>query len=217
MKNILILFLLPLFCLAQKADTLINNGVYESLYSYKYGQPTYVKYKLYKGGGNCNRKSEGFFFHGDSIIPHLAADGDDYQTTGYDKGHMANAEDFAYDCKKEEVTFRYYNSVPQTAKLNRGIWKTSETKIREWSQTDSLLIFCGGLFTKKSKPVREGSNLIIPTYCYKIAISLTSHKLLMCEMFENDSTPVQKTVPMIEIEAMTRFFFDRKAGFGIKK
>lgn len=216
MKKLLIFLLLPLTGLSQKADTLVNNGVYESLYSYKFGQPIYVKYKLYKGGGDCNRKSEGFFFRGDSIIPQLSADGDDYEKNGYDKGHMANAEDFAYDCKKEELTFRYYNSVPQAPRLNRGIWKTNETKIRELSQTDSLLIFCGGIITKKSKPTKEGSTLLVPTYCYKVVVSLTTHKLISCELFDNNEAPTVKSVKLLDLEGYLHFFFERKMGFSLK-
>lgn len=33
----------------------------------------------------------------------------DYLNSGYDAGHLANAEDFAFDRYKEEKTFRYYN------------------------------------------------------------------------------------------------------------
>lgn len=197
-------------------DTLIKNNVYESLYSYRYGQPLYVKYKLYKGGGDCNRKIEGFFFKGDSIVPNLSADGDDYENSGYDKGHMVNAEDFAFDCKKEELTFRYYNSVPQTPKLNRGIWKVYETKIRELSQCDSLLIFCGGIFTKTSKPIKEGSKLIVPTYCYKVIVSLSTHKLIAAEIFTNTTDPKQTSVQLLDIEAKVKFFFEPKMGFSLK-
>jgi endonuclease G len=48
----------------------------------------------------------------------------DYAGSGYDKGHMAAALDFASDCEKEEMTFVYYNALPQTPNLNRGVWKS---------------------------------------------------------------------------------------------
>src|SRR5579872_4199445 len=46
-------------------DTVITNDVYTSYFSYKYHNPLYVQYKLYKGGGKCDREKEGFRFHVD--------------------------------------------------------------------------------------------------------------------------------------------------------
>lgn len=221
MKNSFIIYVLILTLLQvklfaqQKKDTIVNNGIYSSLYSYEIGQPKRVIYKLYKGGGACSREKEKFNFKRDSIIKKPSADSDDYENTGYDMGHMANAEDFAYDCKKEALTFRYYNCVPQTPELNRGEWKKNETKIRELSQKDSLIIICGGVFLKSSKPIKEGSKLIVPKYCYKVVISLSTHKLIQCTLFDNNDQPKAKEIPLFDLEARVRFFFDRVLGFTI--
>ena len=136
-------FLFP-FCKAQaqQVDSVIVTDIYTSYVSFSLHEPLYVKYKLYKGGGACKRKGLSFKTAGFRE----GAKPKDYKGNGYDEGHLANAEDFAGDCKKENETFRFYNCLPQTPKLNRGIWKTWETDIRKESQTDSLLIFCGGAF-----------------------------------------------------------------------
>lgn len=214
--TIILLSILSLIAFGQK-DTLVNNGVYESLYSFNYGQPIYVKYKLYKGGGECSRKAEHFHFRHDSIIRNLTAGNKDYEGTGFDEGHMANAEDFAFDCKKEELTFRYYNCLPQSVKLNRGIWKAHETKVRQMSQNDSLLIFCGGIFTSQSKYIKEGSKLRVPTYCYKVIISLSTHKLLDCVIFDNNDNPTEKSISLTQLEYQTKYFFERLTKFSIKQ
>ena len=49
----------------------------------------------------------------------------------------------------ELITFRFYNALPQTPKLNRGIWKHYETEIRKLSQNDSILIITGSIFSNK--------------------------------------------------------------------
>lgn len=220
MKNSLVILILILTLLQvrlfaqQKKDTLINNGVYQALYSYEIGQPRRVIYKLYKGGGKCNREKEKFNFKKDSIIKKPSADSDDYGN-GYDKGHLCNAEDFAFDCIKEEKTFRYYNCCPQTVALNRGEWKINETKIRELSQKDSLVIVCGGVFLKSSKPIKQGSKLIVPKYCYKVVISLSTHKLIQCTLFDNNDQPKAKEISLFDLEGRLRFFFDRVLGFTI--
>ena len=181
-------------------DTVINTRIYKSYYSYSIGQPTKVVYKLYKGGGECNRKNEGFRFHNDTVLKHLTAGTSDYAVSGYDEGHMANAEDFAGDCTKEELTFRFYNCIPQTPALNRGIWKANEALLRKISQTDSLLITCGGVFTTSSKSVKLGSKLLIPTYCYKIATSLSTGKLIQCLLFENNKNPNCSPITLEELQ-----------------
>jgi len=63
---------------------------------------------------------------------------------------MANAEDFARDCKKEKDDLCFCNALPQTPNLNRGVWKRVETTARKWSQTNRLLIVCGGYAFQKA-------------------------------------------------------------------
>lgn len=164
-----------------QADTVIVNDVYTSHFSYKLHEPLYVVYKLYKGGGDNSR--EGLTFKTDGLKN--SATVKDYAHNGYDEGHLANAEDFAKNATKEEQTFRFYNCVPQTPKMNRGIWKVWETSIRKESQSDSLLIICGSIFGDKT----GGANKIaVPDECYKIVYSLSSGKLLHCMIFPNDDS-----------------------------
>lgn len=218
MKNfICIIFALFFLNSFSQKDTLVKNNVYTSLYSFSTGQPVYVKYKLYKGGGVCSRKDNKFNFKKDSIIIHITANGKDYEDTGYDQGHMANAEDFAYDCTKEEKTFRYYNCSPQTVSLNRGIWKANENKVRELSQTDSILVICGGIINKSCKPIKKGSKLIVPAYFYKLVISLTSHKVVYCGLFTNTDDCTEKEVKMAIVEGKLRYYFEKITSFSIKE
>ena len=162
-----------------QVDTIIDCGFYKSYFDYESMQPLYVSYKLYKGGGKCPRDK--FRFKNDTKIK--MATTDDYDKSGYDMGHLANAADFAFDCEKDEKTFRLYNCLPQFPNLNRGVWKKWETKIREESQKDSLLIICGGVFTdKKIKPT---SSVLVPDYCWKIVYSLSKTKVLWVMWFTN--------------------------------
>ena len=120
-----------------------------------------------------------------------------YNKSGYDKGHLANAEDFAYDSIKQESTFRYYNCLPQTPNLNRGVWKKWEKTLRDESQTDSLLIIAGGIW--KTKTISH--NMYIPDQCWKVAYSLKNHIVLYVLLFENkkiNSTCKQITLSQLE-------------------
>ena len=196
MKKIFIaLFLMSSFFVsAQSVDTIIKNSVYKSYYSFKYKNPLYVKYKLYKGGGDCNRSQ--FAFKVDDIKN--TATIHDYANSGYDKGHMANAEDFAYDCVKMGLTFKFYNCIPQTPKLNRGIWKSYESKARKLSQTDSLEIICGGIYEDRHLP---NSDVTLPTYCWKIIKSLSTGKIIYALLFTNEMEENSvKNMPVEELQ-----------------
>lgn len=152
----------------EKYDTIVVETNYKSYYSFKIKGPSFVIYKLYKGGGSVSRKGMDF----KSTLPFF-----DYKKSGYDIGHMADAEDFAYNEILEKETFKYYNAVPQKPNLNRDIWKSYETKIRKISQTDSLLIICGGC----------DYNGMIPNNCFKIVYSLSKRQILYSLVFTNNN------------------------------
>lgn len=190
MKSKLISLLLLFFSIyffSQNVTKTYKNDIYTSYFSSDTKTPLIVEYTLYKGGGNCSRTD--MRFTGDKSM----ATEKDYTHSGYDIGHMCNAEDFAFDCAKELKTFSFDNPLPQTARLNRGIWKEIETKIRKISQTDTVHIWCGGYnFTKKI-----GYGVGVPSYCFKIyKINRTGeiHYLI----FPNDNSDSVKEISKIQ-------------------
>jgi endonuclease G len=183
MKTILFI-LLSVNLFAQ--DTLIDKGIYKSFYSFVIKAPIYVSYKLYKGGGDCSR--EGMSFKNEHLKNRTAVNSD-YDAT-YDRGHLADAESWASNCTNEELTFRYWNCFPQTPELNRGIWKTFETKVRNISQSDSILVICGGFYSDKT----IGRGVAVPDSCWKLVQSLTTKKILFCKIFTNTTLPTSRDI-----------------------
>lgn len=193
MKNILffVFALCVLYASGQQVDTVITNEVYTSYFSYGLHQPLYVVYKLYQGGGDCDRSKFHFTTGG---LPNSAKPAD-YAHSGYDEGHLCNAEDEAYNCDRDKLTFHFYNCVPQTKKLNRGIWKIWETAIRKESQTDSLLIICGSIFGN-----RMIGHISVPDKCWKVVYSLTTQYVTHCLLFTNDSSDSVETISINELK-----------------
>ena len=157
--------LFPLFILVGSCgfsqldyDTLIERGIYKSYFNTHIKQPVAVVYKLYCGGGNASRTNDRFV--NDPGVITLNAK--DYHKSGYDKGHMAPAEDFAYSDSLQNLTFRFYNCVPQHPGLNRGGWKHYETKARRLSQTDTVIVVCYNWFNGQHQ-----KNMAVPSVCYK--------------------------------------------------
>lgn len=179
MKRLLlatILIFCSLFIIAQNIvdyNTVYDMKYYKAYYSKTIQTSSFVIYKLYKGGGSVSRVNMSFRAY--NKLPHY-----NYVKSGYDRGHLVPAEDFANDVNKLKQTFYYINCIPQTVKLNRGIWKTYETKVRNISQIDSIIIICGGCdYTKNS---------CIPRNCFKIVYNLRTHRCIFALMFKNDNS-----------------------------
>ena len=173
---LLLLLLIPLFSFGQY-DTLIKTDVFTSYYSKSLRLPVMVKYTLFKGGGECSRVGD--VFHNDYKLNVVGPK--EFKASGYDEGHMANAEDFAYDCRKQKSTFQFVNQLPQTPNLNRGVWKHYETLIRDLSQDDTLTITCGGIW-EDNKIV---NGMRIPNKCWKTVYSHKQRKYIYILLFTN--------------------------------
>lgn len=196
----LLLLLLSQTVFSQICDTILKTDIYTSYFSYLVQQPVQVTYKLYKGGGDCSRS--GFDFKNDTDIEMIDKE---YYRSGFDRGHLVSAEDFAFDCVKDEMTFRYYNCLPQTPNLNRGKWKVWETTIRKESQTDSLLIMCGGIWTDSLivKGIR------VPDHCWKVVYSLSKKEITHILLFAN----IEKDA---WFEEVTLCELERRLGYSLK-
>lgn len=190
---ILMYICIPLFG-QYKPDTIITTEAYTAYVNKELGQPIYVTYKLYKGGGDCKRANN---WINDTKLK--LVNENQYKGTVYDKGHLANAEDFAYNCHLDSLTFRDYNRIPQTRKLNRGVWKISEEEIRELSQKDSLIVYCGGYWDKNDKEV---NGMKIPSKCWKVVYSLSQKKVIYCYIFLNTDTPIRYDSDLLNVESM---------------
>lgn len=157
-------------------DTIIDMHYYKAYYSKSIQASSFVIYKLYKGGGDVNRAN--YSFIGYRNLPYF-----NYYKSGYDRGHLVPAEDFANTNLRLKSTFYYINCVPQHPTLNRGIWKRYENITRKLSQEDSLLIICGGCDYPRTK-----ANKYIPQNCFKVVYSLSNKKCIYAIIFPNNSS-----------------------------
>lgn len=137
-------------------------------------RPSYCFYSLSPKliYGSCNRK--GMQFNGNT--KHFR-----YAKTGYDKGHLVPAEDMTYSKNALLSTFKWWNCVPQKAKLNRGIWRREEIKIHNLGKTRNLEVIVGACNYENG----------IPKYCYKAVFS--SGKLVCVSIYNQESSSVPVT------------------------
>jgi endonuclease G len=198
MKNkylTLLLLLLTFSSFSQKIDKIINKEIYTSYYSNSLKVPLYVVYYLSNGGGNYSRAKLRF------IEEKNTAKNSDYSKSGYDRGHLVSAEDFAYDHRKQSLTFSYFNCFPQTQSLNRGSWKVWETTIRNESKRWPLKIFIGGIYGQKKIRGRIG----IPDYCWKVVYNQKSGLILHALIFSNDDIGSVRRTTLSELKSLLKY------------
>ena len=68
----------------------------------------------------------------------------DYKHSGYDRGHMAPANDMKWSKTSMEESFYMTNICPQLHALNDGCWRKLELAIHRWAKRDKRLIIAAG-------------------------------------------------------------------------
>ena len=98
----------------------------------------------------------------------------DYARSGYDRGHLSPAADFAFDEKAMSETFYMSNMSPQKGGLNRGIWKDLEAEVRLWAKNfGRVYVVSGPILEKPAEEYQSiGENGVsVPEFYYKVILS----------------------------------------------
>ncbi|QEO18793.1 DNA/RNA non-specific endonuclease [Acetobacter vaccinii] len=105
-------------------------------------------------------------FHEETRLP--AGDGArlaDYRGSGYDRGHQVPSGD-ASSLEAQEETFSLSNIVPQTPRLNQGIWAGVEMGVRALARRDgALYVVTGPLFEGQIQAI--GQEVLVPSASWK--------------------------------------------------
>jgi len=106
-------------------------------------------------------------FHPDPNLPPAdRAELEDYESSGYDRGHMAPVGDMA-DSKSQKESFSLANMIPQNHKNNTQLWEGIEQATRSLAKTSGELYVITGPIFLGSKLKRLNGRVLVPTYVYK--------------------------------------------------
>lgn len=154
-------------------DQIVEHLAYTLSYDERREQPEWVAYKLTEEQLSGDRVSRTDNFKEDPLISTGSASLSDYKSTGYDRGHLAPAADFAWSLESMKESFYMSNMSPQTPGFNRGIWKVLEEQVRDWAiEHDELYIVVGPIY--RGKVATVGKNKVaIPTAYYKAILDIT--------------------------------------------
>ena len=113
----------------------------------------------------------------------------EYDHSGYDRGHMAPADDFTWSAKAMSESFLLSNMVPQNPNNNRGIWKHVEEMQRHTALLFGEVYVISGTIYSTAKHKKMGS-VSVPDHLYKIIID-TANKRSIAFLFPNSDIPVE--------------------------
>jgi endonuclease G len=135
--------------------------------------PAWVGYALTKEEALNKATSRTGEFRADPSLPKGGrAENADYSGSGYDKGHMAPANDFTRSVQAMKATFVLSNAVPQKHGVNGGKWAQLEGAVHDLAASQgSVWVFSGPIFIGKSPVKTIGRDKVgVPTHTYKVVL-----------------------------------------------
>lgn len=107
-------------------------------------------------------------FRPDPLVPaQYSATLEDYRGSGFDRGHMAPAEDFRNSETQMSDSFYLSNMIPQNSGLNRGTWAVLEKNMRYWAQKYGEIYIVTGPIYYQGKSLGYAGKVPVPTHVYK--------------------------------------------------
>lgn len=208
---------MSLMKVSPKNEILLDHKYFKVSYNQEHMLPNWVSYNLYASNlkkGIAKRRDK--FFADPTLISMKAAYAKptDFNGKIYDRGHLAPSEDFIWDQNANDETFVMSNMTPQKKKLNRGAWKSLETKVRNWACTEKeLKVISGPILDKDLKKFK--SNVSIPQKFFKIVIDETPPKKAIAFIFDQDDKKFimdNEAVSMAEAENLSGTQFEKESG-----
>ena len=137
-------------------------------------------------------------FHAESALPAAdRAELEDYQRSGYDRGHLApNADMPTREAQRE--SFSLANMVPQIHANNAGVWAGIEAAARQWAIDEGELYVVSGPAFIGSEQKKIG-NVLVPTHLWKAVYSPKQQRAGVY-LITNDDTKEHKVISVAELE-----------------
>jgi len=216
MKRLLvsILLMLPLAGWAQtflplSTGETVKHTYYTLSYNEAKEQANWVYYHL-TAADVSGKESRTDDFRPDPEVKTGSASLADYQSSGYDRGHLCPAAAMRLNHKSMSETFYLSNMSPQKPSFNRGIWKKLEEQVRSWALMDGDIYVVSGPIFKNDLGVIGPDRITIPGFYYKIVYDPHGTQKMIAFILPNANgtkTLPEYVVSVDMVEAMTGINF----------
>jgi endonuclease G len=193
-------------CFSQDTIT-IQHRAYKTTYSKSKRHPVMVEWWLTKQMLACSKKVKRTDdFKPDPKIKLYTNIENDYEGSGYDRGHVFPASYAECSNLVMAESFYYSNIIPQTPELNRGDWKVVEelTKL-EARKNDSVYVWAGAV----GERTKIGFTTV-PKQCWKVIYVKKTNEYFAFIFDNNSKKPngIRDNKTTVEtIEKLTGFKF----------
>jgi DNA/RNA endonuclease G, NUC1 len=139
-------------------------------------------------------------FHPEPSLPEdQRAELSDYSGSGYDRGHLAPAADFATH-EGQAQSFSLANIIPQTPENNRVLWRDIESITRDLAiRHGEVYVVTGPMFIGDTLDALAG-RVVVPTHVFK-AIYVPATGEAGAYVTTNTAVPEWQRVPVATLNA----------------
>lgn len=173
-----------------ECNQIVNRQGYALGYVEDWEQPAWVVYRLTAEEVATRAAARSNAFRADREIKTGSATPTDYLRSGYDKGHLAPANDMNWSTVAMAESFLMSNMSPQKPAFNRGIWKQIETFARHSAESEkSVFIATGPIFYQNVLTNRIGANAVaVPHAFYKVILDESPPSKMLAFIVPNEGT-----------------------------
>lgn len=162
----------PEAVLPASSGELVRHSWFALGYSEDHEQAEWVAYELTRAHLNENWAERPNTFRPDPSVRTESATPRDYNSSGYDKGHLCPAADMAFDASAIDETFFMSNMSPQVPGFNVGVWRELEELTRDWARRfNQLYVVTGPVLTQPGLGQIGFSKVTVPSYYYKVLLA----------------------------------------------
>ena len=192
-----------IFGVPQETDLLLSKRGFSIGYSHKVRQAIWVCYILSAEdltGGKVPRAGK---FRVDPAVKFRPVTPEEYNCTGYDRGHLAPAADMARSVETMDDSFFMTNISPQVPGCNRGVWKRLEKQVRQWAEKEGRLCIVTGPIFGSGDGAMGATDIAVPEAFYKVIFDLTPPRKMIAFIIPNEPSKKRLdafavTVDMVE-------------------
>ena len=193
------------------ADCVVDRTGYALGYSEEHEQARWVMYRMTREEVLVRKTGRTDDFKEDPNIVSFSALPLDYSRSGYDRGHLAPAEDMKFSEEAMRDSFYMSNMTPQRPEFNRGVWKKLEKQVRRFAYKEgSVLVITGPVLKRNLKKIGKANKVSVPQQFYKIVYDETPPQKMIAYVLPNNASnlPLESFATTVdEVERITGLDF----------
>lgn len=130
----------------------------------------------------------------------------EYKGSGYDRGHMAPANDMRWSTQSMSDCFLMTNICPQDHDLNGGSWNKLELKVHAWAKRyGKIIVVTGPIFDNANHRIGNNNDIVVPAGFFKVVLDPSLNRAIgfVYENHEGGGGVARHACSVDEVERIT--------------